>query len=136
VFLFLPFEFCVVGTPVSAQGSARSKAAWRDEVRNACRPRLPADYFALTQPISVTMFHFSEGSMSGDLDNVVKPVLDAMKSLVYVDDSLVHRLLARRFDQVSLETCPVVTETLEFALLGPRPITYISCSADFSMDRL
>lgn len=45
--------------------------------------------------LSVT-YYFDETAM--DVDNIPKPISDALKGLVYVDDSQVNDLLCRRRD--------------------------------------
>ena len=47
--------------------------------------------------VMVTITYFFEGA-SLDVDNVPKPILDALKGLVYSDDSQVSDLLCRKRD--------------------------------------
>lgn len=37
--------------------------------------------------MSVTIFYFPDGKMDGDIDNIIKPILDAMSAHIYIDDS-------------------------------------------------
>jgi len=45
--------------------------------------------------ISIEITHFFEGAPT-DVDNIVKPLLDAMKELVYHDDRQITDLVSRR----------------------------------------
>jgi len=49
----------------------------------------------VVQEISVEITHFFEGAPA-DVDNIVKPILDALKELVYVDDRQITDLVSRR----------------------------------------
>ena len=47
--------------------------------------------------MSSTLFYFPAVEMAGDIDNIVKPVLDALGKHIYVDDRQVHRVLVQNF---------------------------------------
>ena len=49
----------------------------------------------MEQSITVEITHFFEGAPA-DVDNMVKPILDAMKGFVYADDCQVTDLVSRR----------------------------------------
>lgn len=63
--------------------------------------------------------------MIGDVDNIVKLILDGMKPRVYVDDAQVYRVVAQKFepDEPSEFTNP--TESLAAAIDADRPMVYI-----------
>ena len=42
----------------------------------------------------IVFFHLSSASL--DVDNIVKPILDAMSKLVYEDDRLVSQIIVRK----------------------------------------
>lgn len=46
--------------------------------------------------LSVMIVYYYDGATDLDLDNIAKPVLDAMVGAVYVDDSQVSQLLLRK----------------------------------------
>jgi crossover junction endodeoxyribonuclease RusA len=72
-------EFVVTGTPVSLQAKRpESRTAWKDRVKQASYASLPESHFSADGPISVTLFYFPAAEMQGDLDNIVKPILDAL----------------------------------------------------------
>ena len=82
-----PFEFVITGPPISLQTKNRKRLQdWKIEVRQAaelswnsenkpCKDRLT---------ISITYFYDTE---SPDVDNIIKPIQDALIGLIYEDDS-------------------------------------------------
>jgi crossover junction endodeoxyribonuclease RusA len=94
----LPFEFVVEGPPVSQQTRRRARRqAWVDELRRRAMSRWPAGEPPVPGAIQVGMTHIFTG-VAGDLDNLAKPVLDALKGLVYEDDRQVTDLTMRKRD--------------------------------------
>ena len=82
-----PIGFVVAGTAVSMQAKrTESKQGWKDRIRRASYGALPDGHFATEASLSVTLFHFPEGAMGGDIDNIVKPILDALCKHIYMDD--------------------------------------------------
>jgi crossover junction endodeoxyribonuclease RusA len=96
----LPFEFIVQGPPVSHQ--ARNRALlqeWRDAVRDAARRRWPGAAPPVATPVQMTLVYFHDGlSVRIDTDNLVKPIQDALKGLVYVDDVWITDTRVRKTD--------------------------------------
>ena len=92
-----PIEFVVIGVAVSFQASSRGKDAWKKLVSEACREQISPSVFRPTIPLSVVIYHFPDGKM-GDIDNTVKPILDAMEGIAYHDDNVVERLTAQKFE--------------------------------------
>ncbi len=125
----LPFEFLVAGTAISLQGSASSIAAWKQAIRNAAKQALPDDFWQLTVPLAVTIYIFPAAEMQGDIDNRIKPILDAMARCVYMDDNLIERIVAQKFEP------PVFafqnpTGVLASALEAETPMVYIRTTND------
>jgi hypothetical protein len=94
----LPIEFVVRGTAISLQASSRSRQAWKETVRVAGATVVPGGSWALTDRVAVTIYYFPDGEMNGDIDNIVKPILDAMIPFVYLDDGQVERVVVQRFE--------------------------------------
>ncbi len=92
----VPFDFVIPGPPVSQQGRARAKARWRQDVERAARAQWTGggpDGGAVS--VTITYFFVSDAP---DVDNVPKPILDALNGLVFVDDRQVTDLLSRKRD--------------------------------------
>jgi hypothetical protein len=131
----LPFEFVIFGTAVSAQGSAASIAAWKKRVTDAARAALPEGSWLLSDPLAVTIYIFPKGLMQGDLDNRLKPLLDAMVRCVYDDDRLVERIVAQKFEPGRQFAFADPGEALLGALASEDPNVDIRLSDDFGEDR-
>ena len=91
----IAFEFVVSGAPVSQQTRRRALLRkWIQTVRRVARrwwgrepPRAGA--------VAVKVSYFYDGDPL-DVDNIPKPVLDALKGIVYDDDRQVFDLLCRK----------------------------------------
>ena len=121
----LPFEFVVPGTAVSMQGSTGSLTAWREKVSAAARAALPEGSWLLTEPLAVTIYIFPRAVMRGDIDNRVKPILDAMVRCVYSDDDIIERLVVQKFEPGGIFAFQSPTTILLGALEADEPVVYV-----------
>ena len=90
-----PFEFAIDGPPVSQQTRRRDRLrAWVQEVHEAAkrgwRGTSPFDGMLL---VNITYIF---DTVDLDIDNICKPILDAMKDLIYVDDIQIVDLNCRK----------------------------------------
>ena len=92
----LPFEFAIEGPPVSQQARRRELVRqWSRSVRNAALRRWDADASPVAEVIMLTIIYFYN-DVPMDVDNIPKPILDALKGLVYRDDSQITDLFCRK----------------------------------------
>jgi hypothetical protein len=70
--------------------------------------------------------------MEGDIDNIVKPILDAMKSIVYPDDDVMERVLVQRFEPGLAWSFGTMAENLAVAVDRVPPIVYIRVEGDLA----
>lgn len=125
-----PIEFVVRGTPVSAQSSANSKNAWMRRVKSASSTALPAPHFVSSEPMAVTLFYFSEEEMPRDVDNIIKPILDALNQHVYRDNSQVDRIVKQRFTSDRLYRFGNPTDVVTAAIGGAKPAVYVRIATE------
>jgi Holliday junction resolvase RusA-like endonuclease len=97
----LPFEFIVIGKPVSHQTKGNQRLQkWKATVRTAAATRWqPADPTGSNLRVTITYYYDAEPyDESGvpDSDNIVKPIRDALNGLVYVDDYQITDSVSRR----------------------------------------
>lgn len=78
--------------------------------------------------MSVTIFYFPDGKMDGDIDNIIKPILDAMSAHIYIDDSQVERIVVQKFEPGNIFPFTSPSAKLEETLYRDRPILYIRVS--------
>lgn len=94
----LPFEFVIEGPPVSQQTRRRQRYHdWKAEVRRVAEESWPTAELPVPGPVMLTITYFYEES-GMDVDNIPKPISDALKGLVYIDDSQINDVLCRRRD--------------------------------------
>ena len=87
----------MTGTPLSLQAKRReSILEWKARIIDASRTILPEGHFASRNPVAATLSYFPNAEMAGDIDNIVKPVLDALGKHIYMDDRQVHRVLVQK----------------------------------------
>ena len=124
--LSFPIEFLVRGTPVSVQAKlSAAKAEWKDRVKAASATAIPQPHFATTVPISITLYYLPDGPMEGDVDNIVKLILDALSHHIYVNDRQVERLVVQKLEPDAVFENSNLSATLASALAGPRPVLYV-----------
>lgn len=121
-----PVEFVVPGTPISFAASANSRHAWQTRIREAVQPLLPQNYFAAQNPVQVTIFFFADTPVRFDIDNIVKPILDALKGCVFIDDRQVERLVVQKFEPERLFTFSDPSGELSDAFEADRPRVYLA----------
>lgn len=96
----LPFEFIIDGPPVSQQTRRRERLReWIEEVRRVATQAWPVGELPVTGPVSLTITYFYTLPM--DVDNIPKPIADALAGLVYVSDDQVTDLVCRKRDLTS-----------------------------------
>jgi crossover junction endodeoxyribonuclease RusA len=127
--LSFPIEFLVYGTAVSLQSKRpESRTEWKERVKGASKNAIPQPHFASDAPISVTLYYLPEAAMRGDVDNIVKPILDALSGHIYIDDRQVERLVVQKFEPGMAFTFKNPSQTFASALGGERPVLYIRLS--------
>jgi crossover junction endodeoxyribonuclease RusA len=126
-----PIEFLVRGTPVSLSSqNANAREQWKDRVRNASSRALPDPHFASTERLGVTIYYFSAEPMQGDVDNIVKLILDGMCRHVFVDDRQVERIVVQKFEPGNIFSFTKPTPLMIEAINGPKPVLYIRVTND------
>jgi len=84
----------------------------------------PAGVVPLDQELCLTIAYFYEGAPA-DVDNIVKPIVDAIKGLVYRDDVQITDLISRRRPMAGPFRIEVVSPVLAEALDRGREFLYI-----------
>ncbi|WP_085639626.1 RusA family crossover junction endodeoxyribonuclease [Marivita geojedonensis] len=92
-----PITFAVLGTPVSLQASAQSREDWKQRVREASRTVVAEHCWASEEQVSLTIYDFPTDATGGDIDNIIKPIQDAMHPQIVQDDEQISRVVAQRF---------------------------------------
>jgi len=118
------FEVCVHGQAFSAQSGNRSRLdAWKRQVTNgaaavwAGRPPLRGD-------LELHVFHYAE-ALLGDLDNLNKPIQDALQGVTFVNDKQVKRLSGGWRDINGVYRVRYISLPLGAAFSDGRPFVHI-----------
>ena len=99
------FEFVLEGPPVSlnaTKGTPRSRKRYREwivKVNAAAQSAWPSGVLPTANnavTVTVSCYHREEPP---DVYNILKPICDGMKGVVYVDDKQVWRVISQRFDR-------------------------------------
>lgn len=111
------FEFVVQGVPRSLQAKPPGRRAWMNKVAAAAQETWPANRPPMDEELSVAIIYYHAGDADVDVDNIIKPILDALVNVAYVDDKLVSQVTSRRTrleaGLVIENVTPVLAEGLE-----------------------
>lgn len=70
--------------------------------------------------------------MDGDVDNIVKLILDGMLQIVYRNDRVVERVLVQKIEPGMIVEFASITDKLEEAVETEHPVVYIRIDDDLS----
>ena len=96
----LPFEFSVVGKPISHQTkNKKALEAWKIQVWETAK-KVVAGKKPTGELCLVTITHFFDANEwedgVPDSDNIVKPVRDSLQGVIFVNDYQISDFLSRR----------------------------------------
>ena len=87
-------DFVLPSRPFSHQTKdASHRRGWNDYIYGRARLAWPARPL-VNYPLKFTMVYLYEGARPGDINNFVKPVQDALRTLIYADDSMIRDMSA------------------------------------------
>ena len=90
------FEFIVDGPPVSQQTRRRERLKeWKTTVRQEAEKYWSSKQKTAMGDVKLQITYFYD-SVTMDVDNIVKPIQDAIIGLAYVDDDQVTDILVRK----------------------------------------
>jgi crossover junction endodeoxyribonuclease RusA len=133
-----PLEFFIAATPRSLGASSPSKERWKTEVGEVARKRRDktTEFSWLDQrPLALSVYYFPAAPMEGDVDNIVKPIMDALIGIAYPDDRLVERVLVQKFEPDIDWSFEEPSEMLLAALDTSAPVVYIRVDDDLAWRR-
>jgi crossover junction endodeoxyribonuclease RusA len=129
--IVFPIEFLVRGTPVSLSSqNANAREQWKNRVKSASSSSLPSPHFASSERLAVTIYYFPAEPMQGDVDNIVKLILDGMGRHVFIDDRQIERVVVQKFEPGNIFSFSKLTSSMIEAISGDKPILYIRVSND------
>lgn len=121
-------EFIVDGPPVSQQARKRGKGNrlqdWKKTVRQEAEKYWSSEQKTATGLVMLQITYFYD-SVQIDIDNIVKPIQDAIIGLAYVDDQQVSDLLVRKRNLSSNFRIENMTSTLAEGFARGNEFLYI-----------
>ena len=84
------FRIWVKGHPQSMQGDRRRLAQYRKIISDSALRSVP--YPVKSTRIDIEIYFSFQRTLRPDVDNIIKPILDALKGIVYDDDSQVRSI--------------------------------------------
>jgi Holliday junction resolvase RusA-like endonuclease len=120
-----PVEFNLPGVPVSLQSSPRGRGRWKTRIETEVRRLKGPSAFAEDGPVYLTILLFLAAPMQGDVDNAIKPIVDAMMGIIYVNDRQLERVLIRKFEPDRPRSFVEPSRALSLALAEEPPTVYI-----------
>jgi Holliday junction resolvase RusA-like endonuclease len=114
------FEFVVEGPAVALKAHRRNPRRYRKwimTVRAAARKQFPiGSRPTRSQDITVSITNYYTLAPP-DVDNIIKPLLDAMETVVYVDDRQVRKVISEKVDLTKMpsiqDPSPLLATSLE-----------------------
>ena len=131
-----PVEFLIRDTPRSHQSAnTKAKEAWKQKVAETANAhvRTMRDFFFIDpRPLAVTIFYFPQAVMTGDVDNIVKLIVDGMIAVIYPDDRVLERIVVQKIEPGVNMVFQSLTPALEQAAETDPPVIYIRIDDDLS----
>ncbi len=114
-----------MGSPVSLQTNNRKLLQdWKAQVRKIAVSQLPAATIPAISFVEVEIAYYYT-SAPLDIDNIAKPILDALNLLVYIDDKQISDLMIRkRHLYWSIET-QTISPAIAEAIFKRKPFVYV-----------
>ena len=88
------------------------------------------------RPLCLIVYYISSPPMIGDIDNIVKPIMDSLIRVANTDDNDVERIVVQKFEPEAGWEFSNPSEQLAVALDTAPPVVYIRVYDDLSWRRL
>ncbi len=113
-----PFEFLLRRKPVSQQTRRQALLReWKEFVRQEAALCWASSHLPANGPVCITLVYLYD-KIPLDVDNIIKPIQDALVGLVFSDDSIVTDIIIRKGQLGSnfnrTEASPLLIEGLEY----------------------
>ena len=103
---------------------------WKGRVKAAIQTALPEGHFATDDPLAFTLYYFPNSEMQGDIDNIVKPILDALERHIYIEGRQIQRVLVQKFEPGNVFSFARSSRMLGKVLEQSKPALYVRLTDD------
>ena len=129
-----PLEVLIHATAVSDQTKNRKgRADWIKEVGSKVQERIYSlvDWYSIQdRPLMATIYYFPLSQMNGDVDNIVKPILDGMIGVAYQSDEHIEKVVVQKFEPGVAWLFSAPSTMLADAIEVEKPVLYIRLDQD------
>ena len=124
----LPFEFVIPQRPVSQQARRQSRLReWKEFVARHARVAMSGPQTLATEPVAMRLLYlYDEAAL--DVDNILKPIQDALVGILITDDFVITDVEIRRRWRGTTFTLNAVTPVLAAGLALGREFVYVILS--------
>ena len=124
----LPFEFVIPQRPVSQQARRQSRLReWKEFVAEHARLAINQPRDLTTEPVALKLLYIYD-EVALDVDNILKPIQDALIGVLLEDDSVITDVEIRRRWRRTTFTVNAVSPTLAAGLALGREFVYVALS--------
>ncbi|MFJ5088754.1 RusA family crossover junction endodeoxyribonuclease [Streptomyces sp. NPDC088674] len=120
----LPWECVVHGVPASLQSKSTTRARWKTTVAAAATSLWPAGDAPLAVPVQVAITYFFEDSAL-DVDNMLKPIQDALIGIALEDDKHVTDVRGAKRDLANAFVVKGMSRVMADGFISDGPFVHI-----------
>jgi len=121
-----PVEFVIPQRPVSQQARRRERVRdWRDFVADHARGAVGPAHEPLTDPVALRLLYLYDEVVL-DVDNILKPIHDALIGVLFEDDAAVTDVEIRRCWRGAAFTLNAISPVLAAGLELGREFVYVA----------
>lgn len=113
--------------------NGKNRENWKLIVRDAALKRRNdlSEFCLLDQrALGVKIYYFPPEPMVGDIDNIVKPILDGMAGVAYPSDQVIEQVIVQKFEPDTPWEFVSPSVLLSIALDTTPPTVYIRVDDD------
>lgn len=126
--MMLPFEFVIPQRPVSQQARRQARVReWKEFVAEHARSAINEPRTLATDPVALRLFYFYDEAAL-DIDNILKPIQDALIGVLFEDDSVITDVEIRRRWRRTTFTLNAVSPILAAGLALGKEFVYVALS--------
>ena len=119
------FEFVRLGVPCTVQTQNKSRLDnYRRDLRRIATGLWDGNTAPVTLPVSVVISYYYLADVL-DIDNIIKPILDALNGLVYQDDLQVMKVVSQKIPVSSSALPPMASSLLAAGLRSKDDFLHI-----------
>lgn len=76
-------------------------------------------FVCFREDVEVHINWYKKGRLNGDLDNILKVILDSLKGIAFFDDKQVKRIIATMWEQTGYDAIEIQVAELDLTIASP-----------------